>query len=190
MKIGLYFGSFNPVHQGHMILANYILAHADLDELWFIVSPHNPLKDKKSLLHEHDRLKMVEIAIGSVNFFKVSDIEFNLPQPSYTIDTLIRLSERHPSHEFAIICGTDALESFHKWKNFEQILDHYTLLVYPRKDASGGSLVHHPHVQLVQAPQIELSSSFIRNAIKNGLDIRFMLPTGVFEYILQKKFYC
>lgn len=189
MKVGLFFGSFNPVHQGHMILANHMLVFAELDELWFIVSPHNPLKDKQSLLNEHDRLKMLEMAIGSYNFFKVSDIEFHLPRPSYTIDTLTRLSERHPSNEFLIICGTDTLESFHKWKNCEQILTYYRLLVYPRKEAEGGLLIHHPHVTLIDAPQIEMSSSFIRSAIKKGYDIRFMLPQGVYEYIHQKQFY-
>ncbi|MCK9291954.1 MAG: nicotinate (nicotinamide) nucleotide adenylyltransferase [Bacteroidales bacterium] len=189
MKIGLFFGSFNPVHQGHMILANYMLSFAGLDELWFVVSPHNPLKDKQILLHAFDRLKLLEKAIGKYRYFTACDIELYLPQPSYTIDTLVRLSERYPTHDFVLILGTDTLETLHKWKNYKQILHSYQLLVYPRKDADGGKLINHPHVKLFEAPEIELSSSFIRESIRNETDVRFMLPHGVYDEIIKKQFY-
>lgn len=189
MKVGLFFGSFNPIHQGHMILANYMLAYAPLDEVWFIVSPQNPLKDKSGLLHEFDRFNLLEMAIGSYPYFKVSDIEFFMPRPSYTIDTLVRLSEQFPSKEFFLICGTDTLQSLHKWKNYEQILKYYHFLVYPRKGSDGGELMKHPHVQPIEAPEIELSSSFIRKALKGKKDIRFMLPPAVYEEIIAKGYY-
>lgn len=189
MNIGLFFGSFNPVHQGHLMLANYILEYNDLHEIWFIVSPQNPLKEQKNLLPEQDRLDMVKKAIDGFPNFIANDIEFHMPKPSYTIDTLVRLTERHPSHNFYLICGMDALQSFHKWKNYEQILNNYKILVYPRKDSVGGKFINHPSVKVIDAPQIEVSSSFIRKAISENRNLQFFLPEGIYNYILSKRFY-
>lgn len=189
MQIGLFFGSFNPIHQGHLMLANYMLEYAGLQEVWFIVSPQNPLKDKKNLLAEQDRFDMVTKAIDEFPGFRAIDIEFHMPKPSYTIDTLVRLTERHPSHNFYLICGMDALQSFHKWKNYNQILDSCNILVYPRKDADGGQFSNHPSVKIVDAPQLEVSSSFIRKAISESKNVQFFLPHGVYQYIILKRFY-
>lgn len=188
-SVGLFFGSFNPIHNGHLILANFMLEFGPLSEIWFVVSPHNPLKDKKSLLHAHDRYDMVSAAIEHYSRFKTCDIEFHMPQPSYTIDTLTRLSERHPENQFYLLCGTDTLAGFRKWKNYEQILQFYRLLVYPRHGASGGEFATHPSVEMINAPVIEVSSSFIREAIIAGKDMRFFLPPEVFRMIDQKGFY-
>jgi nicotinate-nucleotide adenylyltransferase len=184
--IGLFFGSFNPIHNGHLMLANYLLEFGPVDEIWFIVSPHNPLKEKKSLLHAHDRYDLVSAAIEQFDRFKISDIEFHMPQPSYTIDTLTRLSEQHPDKLFYLICGNDALAGFKKWKNYEQILEHYRLLVYPRHASDGGELATHPSVQRVDAPMIEVSSSFIREAMAAGKDLRYFLPAAV-NAIIEKR---
>ncbi|MDQ3193038.1 MAG: nicotinate (nicotinamide) nucleotide adenylyltransferase [Bacteroidota bacterium] len=189
MKTGLFFGSFNPVHIGHMILANYMAEFTDLQQVWFVVSPHNPFKQKKTLLDEHHRLEMVKLAIGDNPKLKASDIEFKLPQPSYTIDTLTYLKEKYPKHEFALIVGEDNLLNFQKWKNFEQILDQYQLYVYPRVGSNEHALKDHPKVNFVDAPVIELSSSFIRQAIKNKKDIRYMLPNDSARYIEEMNFY-
>lgn len=189
MKIGLFFGSFNPIHTGHMVLANYMLEYTDLDKIWFIVSPHNPLKQKNSLLHEHHRLQMVALAIGDNNKMKASNIEFDLPQPSFTVNTLAYLKERYPDNDFVLIMGTDNLESFHKWKNYEEILKNYELYVYPRPCFSGGALSTHNRVKLVNAPLMELSSTGIRNAIKDKKDVRYFVPHDVWEYIKEMHFY-
>ncbi len=188
-KIGLFFGSFNPIHNGHLMLANYLVEFTDLQEVWFVVSPHNPLKDKKSLLPDIDRLELVMKAVDDFPNFKVSDFEFRLPKPSYTIDTLARLTEKHPTKSFSVICGMDSLQSFHKWKNYEQILSNYRLLVYPRKGYSSEQFINHPSVQLVNAPEIEVSSSFIRHAISVGKDIRFFIPPKAWQHIVDMHFY-
>lgn len=192
MKVGLYFGSFNPIHTGHLILANYIVEHSNLDKLWFVVSPHNPLKLKKTLLADHHRLEMVYRACEHYDKLEVSDIEFKLNQPSYTVDTLIYLKERYPDHDFTLIMGQDSLQSLHKWKNYEVLLEDYKILVYPR--LSGGksidsSLSRHPSVSLLSAPIIELSATSIRRDIKENRNVRPYLPKGVWEYIDEMNFY-
>ncbi len=188
-RIGLFFGSFNPIHHGHLMLANYLVEYTDLQEVWFVVSPHNPLKDKKTLLADYHRLDMVSMAINDYPRFRVSDIEFRMPKPSFTIDTLVRLSEKHPGKLFSVICGMDSLQSFHKWKNFEQILENYRLIVYPRKNHIASALENHPAVQIVQAPEIEVSSSFIRQGIWEGKDLNFFVPAKVYRYIQDMHFY-
>lgn len=188
-KIGLFFGSFNPIHNGHLMLANYLAEYGGLDEIWFVVSPQNPFKDKKSLLADRHRLYMVEMAIKDDERFQVCDIEFYMPQPSYTIDTLTRLQERHPNTDFYLICGMDNIESFKKWKNYEAILQYHHLMVYPRKGYSSNELVEHPSVTVVEAPEIEVSSTFIRNAIGEGKDVRYFVPKEVYKYIVDMHFY-
>jgi nicotinate-nucleotide adenylyltransferase len=189
MKIGLFFGSFNPVHTGHLVIASYLAEFTDLDQVWLVVSPHNPLKDKSSLLSDHHRLQLVRAAIGDYRKLKASNIEFSLPKPSYTVHTLTYLFEQHPEHTFALILGADNLETFKKWKNWEQILEMVELYVYPRKESEGGELLHHPKVKVVQAPTMELSATFIRKAIREGKDVRYMLPTAVWDYIREMHFY-
>ncbi len=187
MKIGLFFGSFNPIHIGHLIIANIMQDQTDLDEIWFVVSPQNPFKERKSLLHEFDRLRMVELAIEDNYKFRGSDIEFHMPRPSYTIDTLTYLSERHPNHEFRLVIGGDNLSHFHKWKNSAVILDYYGLYVYPRP----GELkrLDHENVRYIDSPLINISSTFIRKAIKNGHSAKYLLPTLVEDFIKSKKFF-
>ena len=188
-KVGLFFGSFNPIHNGHLMLANYLAEYGDMDEIWFVVSPQNPFKDKKSLLADRHRLYMVEMAIKDDERFQVCDIEFYMPQPSYTIDTLTRLQERHPNTDFYLICGMDNIESFKKLKNYEMILQYHHLMVYPRKGYSSNVLVEHPSVTVVEAPEIEVSSTFIRNAIGEGKDVRYFVPKEVYKYIVDMHFY-
>jgi nicotinate-nucleotide adenylyltransferase len=189
MKIGLFFGSFNPVHMGHMILANYMLEFTDLEQIWFVVSPHNPLKKKDSLLNERQRLHMVELAIDNNDQLKACDIEFKLPQPSYTINTLVHLKEKYPKHKFSLIMGSDNLESFHKWKNYEEILKHYFIYIYPRPNHDGGILSTHDHVKITAAPLIEISSTDIRHAIKSKKNIPYFVPAAVWQYITEMNFY-
>ena len=185
----MFFGSFNPIHNGHLMLANYLAEYGGLDEIWFVVSPQNPFKDKMSLLADRHRLYMVEMAINGDERFQVCDIEFYMPQPSYTIDTLTRLQERHPNTDFYLICGMDNIESFKKWKNYEAILQYHHLMVYPRKGYSSNELVEHPSVTVVEAPEIEVSSTFIRNAIGEGKDVRYFVPKEVYQYIVDMHFY-
>lgn len=189
MKIGLFFGSFNPIHIGHLAIANYIKEFSDLDELWLIVSPQNPLKKKKTLLDEYERLKMVELALSNDDKIKASDIEFRLPKPSFTIDTLTYLNEKFPKNEFAIILGTDNFESFHKWKNYEVILKQYKLYVYPRPGYDLGDYKNHPSIKQIDAPIMEISSSFIRKSIQEGKNVRHFLPERVYQYINEMFFY-
>lgn len=189
MKIGLFFGSFNPIHIGHMAIANYMVEYTDLDKLWFVVSPHNPLKTKQSLLADYQRLEMVNRAIGDDNRFNASNIEFQLPQPSYTINTLTYLKEKYPMHEFVLIMGSDGLETFTKWKNYEVIIKNYERYVYPRPGTSPELLENIENGKLVNAPNIEISSTFIREAIKNKKDIRYFLPEKVWQYLDEMNFY-
>lgn len=189
MKIGLYFGSFNPVHVGHMIIASHMVQHTDMSNLWMVVSPHNPHKEKKSLAKDYDRLHLVTLAIAENNKIQASNIEFSLPKPSYTIDTLTYLKEKYPQHEFCLIMGGDNLGSFHKWKNYEKILEHHNIYVYKRPSYELGELQNHPRIQIVEAPMLDISSSFIRNSIKNGHSIQYLVPQAVFEYIEDNKMY-
>ena len=186
---GLFFGSFNPIHIGHLAIANYMLEFTDLDEVWFMVSPHNPLKEKESLLAGHHRSALVQIATENYPRFRASNFEFSLPRPSYTIDTLVRLEEKYPDRRFILIAGTDIFPTFHKWKNWEELLDNYRIYVYNRPGSGLGKYEGHPNIRLNRAPLMEISSSFIRDAISQGKDIRFFLPEKVYEYITEMHFY-
>lgn len=189
MKIGLFFGSFNPIHIGHLIIANTMAENTDLEEVWFVVSPQNPFKKQKSLLHEFDRLEMVERAIQDNFKLKASDVEFHLPRPSYTIDTLTVLQEKYPEHQFGLIMGGDNLSHFHKWKNYEQILEYFQLYIYPRPDASPSDLDNHPKVNFVESPLMSISATFIRKNIKAQKSIRYLVPESVELHIKANKFY-
>ena len=191
MKIGLYFGSFNPIHIGHLIIANHMVEYSDLDQIWFVVTPHNPFKKKSSLLDNYQRLEMVYLATKEYAKLKASDIEFNLPQPNYTVNTLVHLQEKHPNHEFALIMGEDNLKSFHKWKNYKVILENHHIYVYPRISDSNieTQFDSHKKIHLVNAPIMQLSSTFIRNAIKESKNVEPMLPKNVWEYLDEMNFY-
>jgi nicotinate-nucleotide adenylyltransferase len=191
MKIGLFFGTFNPIHIGHLTIANHIAEYSDLDQVWFVVTPHSPFKKKSSLLEDHQRLEMVYLATKDYPKLKQSDIEFKLPQPNYTINTLVYLEEQFPKHEFSLIMGEDNLNSFHKWKNFEVILKRYSIYVYPRisSDATKHKLENHKKIIRVDAPIMELSSTFIRKAIKGRKNIKPMLPEHVWNYLDEMNFY-
>ncbi len=190
MRIGLFFGSFNPIHVGHLVIADVMASHTDLDQVWFVVSPQNPFKSSRSLLHEFDRLKMVELAIADNYKLKAVDVEFHMPRPSYTADTLAYLSDKHPDHEFRLIIGEDNLVHFHKWKNHESILEHYGLYVYPRPDVKKDKIqVAHEHIHYVEAPMLDISATFIRDAIRHQRSVRYLLHESVLGYINQKQFY-
>ena len=197
MRIGLFFGSFNPIHIGHLIIANTMATMTDLEQVWFVVSPQNPFKKTKSLLHEFDRFDMVERAIADNSRLKVSNIEFSMPKPSYTIDTLIRLSEKYPQHTFRLIMGEDNLAQFANWKNYEKILEYYGLNVYPRPNRTNqgtgatteSSFKTHANVRLVEAPLLDISATFIRDCIRANRSIRYMVPDVVEEMIERRKFY-
>jgi nicotinate-nucleotide adenylyltransferase len=188
-KTGLFFGSFNPIHMGHMIVANIMAENTDLNKVWFIVSPQNPLKPSKGLLHEHDRYDMVKAAIADNYKLVVSDIEFHMPRPSFTIDTLAVLSEKHPKTEFKVLMGEDNLGNFERWKNYSEILDHYGLYVYPRPGVTKSELVRHPKVKMIEAPLLDISATFIRQCIKDKKSIRYMVPEPVEEMIRLRNFY-
>ncbi|MGK0313862.1 MAG: nicotinate-nucleotide adenylyltransferase [Saprospiraceae bacterium] len=188
-KIGLFFGSFNPVHVGHMIIANFMVEHSDLEKIWMVVSPHNPHKEKKSLAKDHDRLHLVDLAVGDNTGIKASNIEFNLPKPSYTIDTLTYLKEKYPHHEFCLIMGVDNLSTFHKWKNYEKILENHNIFVYKRPGYELGSLQDHESVTILEAPLLSISASYIRNQIKQGNSIQYLVPDVVWKYLAGSSMY-
>lgn len=188
-KIGLFFGSFNPIHIGHLIIANYMANYTELDEVWFVVSPQNPFKEKKSLGNMYDRLEMVHLAIDGADKLRASDIEFNLPQPSYTIDTLTYLKEKYPNKDFVLIMGEDNLAGFKKWKNADIILRDYKIIVYPRPGYDGGDLKSHAAVTMTDTPVMELSSTFIRKAIKENRSIKFFTTDKVADFIDKKGLY-
>ena len=191
MKIGLYFGTFNPIHIGHLTIANHLAEHSDLDKIWFVVTPHSPFKKKSSLLDNRQRFEMVYRATEDYLKLEPSDIKFNLPQPNYTINTLTHLQEKYPTHTFALIMGEDNLKSFHKWKNYEIILQHHHIYCYPR--ISNGTMDSqfkgHPKIHHVNAPIMELSSTFIRQSIKDNKNVRPMLPEHVWDYLDDMNFY-
>src|SRR5680860_82492 len=184
-KIGLYFGTFNPIHIGHMIIANYMVEFSDLDEIWMVVTPQNPFKKKSSLLDNNHRLELVYIACENYPKLKPCNVEFKLSQPNYTINTLVQLEENYPDPDFSLIMGEDNLKSFHKWKNYEVILERYFIYVYPRVShgMAENQFKDHPKIRRVEAPIVEISSTFIRKAIKSGKNITPMLPEKVWEYI-------
>lgn len=189
MKVGLFFGSFNPIHIGHLIIANIVHEVTDCDEVWFIVSPQNPLKQNKNLLHEFDRYDLVRAAISDDYYFRVSDVEFSMPKPSYTIDTLTVLSEKYPDYTFKLIVGEDNLESFLKWKNHHIILEHYGLIVYPRPNSVETDLLKNPNVTKIDAPQMDISATLIRKLIRGGKSIKYLVPDPVDEMIKGRKFF-
>jgi nicotinate-nucleotide adenylyltransferase len=205
MKIGLYFGTFNPIHIGHLIIANHLAEHSDLEQIWLVVTPHNPHKKKETLLDDYHRLQMVYLATEDFPKIKPSDIEFKLPQPNYTVHTLAHLQEKYPQHEFSLIMGEDNLKSFHKWKNYEVILQNHDLYVYPRLEAkgrTGEAISEEPidtapdnsrdfgkRIHFIDAPRVEISSTFIRESVKNGKNVQPLLSSKVWEYIDHNNFY-
>jgi len=189
MKTGLFFGSFNPIHIGHLAIANYMVEFTDLDKIWFVVSPHNPLKQKNTLLSDQHRLQMVRLAIEFDNRFKASNIEFDMPQPSYTINTLTYLKEKYPKHEFVLIMGSDGLTTFNKWKNYKELIANYQRYVYPRPGTPTELLQNIENGIIVNAPSIEISSTFIRDAISEGKDVRYFVPEKVWQFIHEMNFF-
>ena len=189
LKIVLYFGSFNPIHNGHLAIANYVLEYTDLQQIWFVVSPQNPFKSKKTLLPDYQRLELVNLALGDSNNYKASNVEFNLPKPSRTVDTLAYLYDKYPGNEFSLIMGSDNLVNFHKWKNYDEILKNHSIYVYPRPDTPATKFDNHPKVKVVNAPLMEISSSFIRNAIKEKRNVRYFVPQKVWDYMDEMNFY-
>ncbi len=190
-KVGLFFGSFNPIHIGHLTLANHLAEYSNLDQVWLVVTPHNPHKKKSSLLEDHHRLAMVRIALEDYPKLKASDIEFGLPQPNFTVNTLAYLEEANPDKEFALIMGEDNLKSLHKWKNYQTILERHHIYVYPRISQSvvANQFKDHTKITKIEAPIMELSSTFIRKAIRAGNNVRPMLPHNVWVYLDEMNFY-
>ncbi len=189
MKIGLFFGSFNPIHVGHLIIANYMATQTDLDKIWIVVSPQNPLKPKNSLARDYDRLHLVKLAIEGNPNLEASNIEFDLPKPSYTIDTLAYLKEKHPKHEFVLIMGGDNIGTLHKWKNYELILRDHQIYVYQRPSYDLGELATHPSVQLFDAPLMQISASYIRKSIKAGDSIQYLVTDPVYQELISSGMY-
>ena len=200
MKIGLYFGTYNPIHVGHLIIANHMVDYTKLDQVWLVVSPQNPLKEKASLLSDYHRLTLVQVALEGNPKLKASNIEFGMPKPSYTIDTLTYLQEKHPEHSFSLIMGEDNLRTFHKWKNYDEILKKYTIYVYPRALTEqekleqedtivNNQLENHPSITKCDAPVMKVSASFIRKAIKEKKDVRYLLSEPVYNYVTEMHFY-
>lgn len=188
-KIGLFFGSFNPIHVGHMIIANIMAENTDLDKVWFVVTPQNPFKPARGLLHEFDRYDMIKAAIADNYKLDVSDVEFSLPRPNYTIDTLTVLTEKNPHLRFSVIIGEDNLVNFSKWKNHDRILEFYGLYVYPRPDVTKSELHRHAQVRIVDAPLIDISATYIRQCIKDRKSVRYLVPEPVEQMMRLRNFY-
>lgn len=191
MKIGLYFGTFNPIHVGHLIIANHLAEHSDLDQIWMMVTPHNPLKEKSTLLDDYQRFHLVHLATENYTKIKPSDFEFKLSQPNYTVNTLSHLQDKYPKNEFSLIMGEDNLKNLHKWKNYETILTNHEIYVYPRvsSDLENLEFKNHPKIHIINAPIVEISSTFIRENIKNGKNVQPLLPNKVWEYLEHNNFY-
>jgi nicotinate-nucleotide adenylyltransferase len=189
MKIGLFFGSFNPIHVGHLIIANYMATQTDLKQIWLVVSPHNPLKPKSTLARDRDRFNMVELAIGENLLLKASNIEFKLPKPSYTIDTLTYLKELYPQHEFTLIMGGDNIATLQKWKNYEQILRGYDIYVYKRPQYDLGELTTQERIKVFEAPLMEISATYIRKCLTENKSIQYLVPDSVLKYIEESGIY-
>lgn len=193
MKVGLFFGSFNPIHVGHLIIANTLRGYTELDQVWFVVSPQNPFKSSKSLLSDVDRLRMVELAIEDNFDLRVSNIEFSMPKPSYTVDTLAYLKDRYPQHEFSLMLGSDNLHHFHKWKNYQVILEHHGIIIYPRPKTDENKikdeLKNHPGIRMVDAPLMDISATFIRKCLKQNISIKYLVHDAVAAYIYDRKLY-
>jgi len=189
MKVGLYFGSFNPVHIGHMIIANHMVNNTELDMLWMVVSPHNPHKQKKTLAKDYDRLHLLNLAIDDHLKIKASDVEFKLAKPSYTIDTMAHLEEKYPQHEFSLIMGGDNLASFHRWKNFELLLKKYSIYVYKRPSYDLPVYADHQNIHIEEAPSLDISASFIRQQIKQKKSIKYLVPDKVYDYLQANPIY-
>jgi len=189
MKIGLFFGSFNPIHVGHLIIANFMATQTDLDKVWLVVSPQNPFKPKKTLARDYDRLLLARLGIGDNPFIQASNIEFDLPKPSYTVDTLAFLKEKYPNHEFALIMGGDNLASLHLWKNYEQILANYDIYLYKRPNHEPGELASHPRVRTFAAPLLDISATYIRDCLRTGKSVRYLVPDAVWEYLETSSLY-
>ncbi len=189
MEIGLYFGSFNPIHHGHLIIASHILYNSNLDQLWFVVSPQNPLKQSAGLLNEYHRLYLVQLSVEEEKNMRAIDIEFKLQKPSYTIDTLTYLVEKYPDHSFSVIMGSDSFQNISRWKNYEQLLKNYPIYIYPRSGSSEIEKYPNARVTVVKAPILEISATQIRNNIKEGKSIRFLVPDKVREEIEKNGYY-
>lgn len=189
MKVGLFFGSFNPIHIGHLIIANFMANHTDLQQVWLVVSPHNPLKEKSDLINMYDRLEMAKLATEDAVNIRVSDIELKLPQPSFTIDTLTFLQERYPEHQFSLIMGSDNLVSLRKWKNYELILRDYHIHIYPRPGFDSHDFKNHSSISITKTPLMELSATFIRKAVKERKNIQYFVPDKVLKFIEGKNLY-
>ena len=188
-KIGLFFGSFNPVHTGHLIIAEFMADMTELQQIWFVVSPHNPLKAQSTLANDFDRLHMVQIAIDDNPRLRPSNIEFSLPKPSYTIDTMAYLHEKYPEHQFSLIMGSDNLETIHKWKNFELLLERYPIHVYKRSGSADIPIPGKADVIFHDVPLLNISSTYIRQQIKNGHSVRYMVPDSVYEFLQGSRLY-
>jgi nicotinate-nucleotide adenylyltransferase len=189
MKIGLFFGSFNPVHVGHMIIASHMAQYTDLDQVWMVISPQNPFKNKASLANNNDRYHLLRLAIGDNQKIKASNVEFSLTIPSYTIDTLVYLKEKYPKYEFALIMGEDNLENLHKWKNFTVILDNYDIYVYKRTGYNTNDYNNHPTVKFMDLPLLEISATQIRKAIRDGKSVQYLVPDSVYKYLENSTMY-
>ena len=189
MNIGLYFGSFNPIHNGHLIIANYIVQNTDLEQVWFVISPQNPLKKSSTLLNEYHRLYLVQVSIEDEPSLKATDIEFRLPKPSYTIDTLTYLGEKFPSHHFSVIMGSDSFQNLPEWKNYRQLLSNYPIYVYERPSFKPENVYTDAKVTFLKAPLLEISSTYIRKIISSGKSIRYLVPEKVRLEIEQNGYY-
>jgi nicotinate-nucleotide adenylyltransferase len=189
MNVGLYFGSFNPIHHGHLIIANFVVQNTKLDQVWFVVSPQNPLKPSKNLLNEYQRLYLVQLAIEGERNLKASNIEFSLPKPSYTVETLAHLEEKHPGNQYCVVMGSDSFENIARWKNYEFILENYPIFIYTRPGHAIAKEFTGPKTSILNAPLLEISATHIRENLRNGKSIRYLVPENVREEIEKGSYY-